>query len=40
MVVDQIQELRATIGLEYLLCSPLSHESFLLFTQEVLPKLA
>jgi len=40
MVVDQIQELRATIGLDYLLCSPLSHESFLLFTQEVLPKLA
>jgi alkanesulfonate monooxygenase SsuD/methylene tetrahydromethanopterin reductase-like flavin-dependent oxidoreductase (luciferase family) len=38
-VVDQLQELRDEIGLQYLLCSPLSHGSFLLFTEKVLPKL-
>jgi len=38
-VVDQVIELRETIGLDYLMCAPLSHESFLLFTEKVLPKL-
>jgi alkanesulfonate monooxygenase SsuD/methylene tetrahydromethanopterin reductase-like flavin-dependent oxidoreductase (luciferase family) len=38
-VVDQIQSLRDRIGLEYLMCAPLSHESFVLFTEKVLPKL-
>lgn len=38
-VVDQIQSLRERIGLEYLMCAPLSHESFVLFTEKVLPKL-
>jgi alkanesulfonate monooxygenase SsuD/methylene tetrahydromethanopterin reductase-like flavin-dependent oxidoreductase (luciferase family) len=38
-VVDQIQALRAQIGLDYLMCAPLSHESFMLFTDRVLPKL-
>ena len=39
-VVDQIQSLRERIGLDYLMCAPLSHESFMRFTDEVLPKLA
>jgi luciferase family oxidoreductase group 1 len=38
-VVDQIQSLRERIGLDYLMCAPLSHESFMLFTERVLPKL-
>ena len=38
-VVDQIQSLRERIGLEYLMCAPLSHDSFVLFTEKVLPKL-
>jgi alkanesulfonate monooxygenase SsuD/methylene tetrahydromethanopterin reductase-like flavin-dependent oxidoreductase (luciferase family) len=39
-VVDDIERLREEIGLEYLLCAPLSHSSFVLFTDEVLPRLA
>ncbi len=39
MVVDQLQELQEQIGLDYLLCSPLSHGTFLLFTEQVLPHL-
>ena len=39
MVIDQILRLRMEIGLDYLLCAPLSHESFLLLTDEVLPQL-
>jgi alkanesulfonate monooxygenase SsuD/methylene tetrahydromethanopterin reductase-like flavin-dependent oxidoreductase (luciferase family) len=38
-VIDQLQRLREEIPLEYLMCAPLSHESFLLFTERVLPKL-
>jgi alkanesulfonate monooxygenase SsuD/methylene tetrahydromethanopterin reductase-like flavin-dependent oxidoreductase (luciferase family) len=38
-VADQLRRLRDEIGLDYLLCAPLSHESFLLLTDEVLPKL-
>jgi len=38
-VVDKIVALRAEIGLDYLMCAPLSHESFMLFTEQVLPKL-
>jgi alkanesulfonate monooxygenase SsuD/methylene tetrahydromethanopterin reductase-like flavin-dependent oxidoreductase (luciferase family) len=38
-VVDQIQRLREEIGLEYLMCAPFSHSSFMLFTEKVLPKL-
>ena len=38
-VADRIAELRESIGLEYLMCAPLSHESFTLFTDKVLPKL-
>ena len=36
---DKIVELRDTIGLDYLMCAPLSHQSFMLFTEQVLPKL-
>ena len=39
-VVDDILRLREEIGLDYLLCAPLSHQSFLLLTEEVLPLLA
>jgi alkanesulfonate monooxygenase SsuD/methylene tetrahydromethanopterin reductase-like flavin-dependent oxidoreductase (luciferase family) len=39
-VVDQLQELRETISLDYLMCAPLSHSTFELFTEKVLPKLA
>jgi alkanesulfonate monooxygenase SsuD/methylene tetrahydromethanopterin reductase-like flavin-dependent oxidoreductase (luciferase family) len=38
-VTDKIVELRESIGLDYLMCAPLSHESFVLFTEKVLPKL-
>jgi alkanesulfonate monooxygenase SsuD/methylene tetrahydromethanopterin reductase-like flavin-dependent oxidoreductase (luciferase family) len=38
-VTDKILELRETIGLDYLMCAPLSHQSFMLFTEQVLPKL-
>jgi alkanesulfonate monooxygenase SsuD/methylene tetrahydromethanopterin reductase-like flavin-dependent oxidoreductase (luciferase family) len=39
-VVDEIVRLRAEIGLEYLIGAPLSHQSFVSFTDRVLPKLA
>jgi alkanesulfonate monooxygenase SsuD/methylene tetrahydromethanopterin reductase-like flavin-dependent oxidoreductase (luciferase family) len=38
-VADKIAELRESIGLDYLMCAPLSHQSFMLFTEKVLPKL-
>jgi alkanesulfonate monooxygenase SsuD/methylene tetrahydromethanopterin reductase-like flavin-dependent oxidoreductase (luciferase family) len=38
-VADKILELRETIGLDYLMCAPLSHGSFMRFTEKVLPKL-
>ena len=38
-VCDQILRLRDEIGLDYLLAAPLSHESFMLLTDEVLPRL-
>ncbi len=38
-LVDQIQELQEDMHLNYLLCAPLSHGSFTLFTEQVLPKL-
>jgi hypothetical protein len=39
MVVDQLQHLREELPLNDLLAAPLSHESFLLLTKKVLPKL-
>ncbi|MPY92817.1 MAG: LLM class flavin-dependent oxidoreductase [Acidimicrobiia bacterium] len=39
-VVDQLGELAETMPLDYLLAAPLSHQSFELLTDEVLPKVA
>ncbi|MDZ7727371.1 MAG: LLM class flavin-dependent oxidoreductase [Dehalococcoidia bacterium] len=39
-VVDQLQRLQDEISLDYLLCAPLSHGSFKLFTERVLPRIA
>jgi alkanesulfonate monooxygenase SsuD/methylene tetrahydromethanopterin reductase-like flavin-dependent oxidoreductase (luciferase family) len=38
-VLDQIQALQETAALNYLLCAPLSQESFALITDTLLPKL-
>lgn len=38
-VVDELLRLREEAGIDYLLCSPLSHESFVLFTERVMPRL-
>ena len=38
-VVEQIARLREEIGLNYLMCAPLSRESFRLLADEVLPRL-
>jgi len=39
-VVEDLQRLSEEMFLDYLLCAPLSHESFLLLTDRVIPKLA
>jgi len=39
-VVDQILRLKEEIHLDYMITAPLSHETFLTFTEQVLPKLA
>lgn len=38
-VLDEIHRLREEIGLNYLLCAPLSHETFVLLTEKILPRL-
>lgn len=38
-VIDQLQRLQEEIHLDYLLCAPLSHASFITFTEKVLPRL-
>ena len=38
-VLDQILRLREEIGLDYVLAAPLSHESFMLLTEQILPRL-
>jgi len=38
-VVDQVKALEEQLPLNYLLCAPLSRESFHLLTEKVLPKL-
>jgi alkanesulfonate monooxygenase SsuD/methylene tetrahydromethanopterin reductase-like flavin-dependent oxidoreductase (luciferase family) len=38
-VTDQIAELREGISLDYLMCAPLSHSTFEMFTERVMPKL-
>ena len=37
--VDRLQQLEEEMYLDYLLCAPLSHSSFVLFTEKVLPRL-
>ncbi len=37
-VADQLLQLQEEINLNYLLCAPLSHETFTLLTEKVLPK--
>ncbi len=38
-VVDEIQRLKEEMYLGYLLCAPLSHSTFMLFTEKVPPKI-
>jgi alkanesulfonate monooxygenase SsuD/methylene tetrahydromethanopterin reductase-like flavin-dependent oxidoreductase (luciferase family) len=38
-VIDRIQRLREEIHLDYLIGAPLSHQTFLSFTEQVLPRL-
>jgi alkanesulfonate monooxygenase SsuD/methylene tetrahydromethanopterin reductase-like flavin-dependent oxidoreductase (luciferase family) len=38
-VVDRIRGLEAEIGLDYLMCAPLSQESFTLLAEKVVPRL-
>ena len=40
MVIDRVRALEAEIGLNYLLAAPLSHESFMLLADKVVPRLA
>jgi alkanesulfonate monooxygenase SsuD/methylene tetrahydromethanopterin reductase-like flavin-dependent oxidoreductase (luciferase family) len=37
--LDQILQLRDEIGLDYLLAAPLSHKTFVLLTEQILPRL-
>jgi alkanesulfonate monooxygenase SsuD/methylene tetrahydromethanopterin reductase-like flavin-dependent oxidoreductase (luciferase family) len=37
-VIDDLQRLQQELPLDYLMCTPLSHSSFELFTEKVLPK--
>ena len=37
-VIDTLQRLQQEISLDYLMCAPLSHSSFMNFTEKVLPK--
>jgi alkanesulfonate monooxygenase SsuD/methylene tetrahydromethanopterin reductase-like flavin-dependent oxidoreductase (luciferase family) len=39
-VVEKIARIRDEINLDYMITAPLSHETFLSFTEHVLPKLA
>jgi alkanesulfonate monooxygenase SsuD/methylene tetrahydromethanopterin reductase-like flavin-dependent oxidoreductase (luciferase family) len=39
-VGDEILRLRDEIGLDYLLCAPLSHRTFTLLTEKVLPRVS
>jgi alkanesulfonate monooxygenase SsuD/methylene tetrahydromethanopterin reductase-like flavin-dependent oxidoreductase (luciferase family) len=38
-VTEQLARLREEISLEYMIGAPLSHDSFMLFTEKVLPQL-
>ena len=36
-VIDQLHRLEAEIHLDYLMCAPLSHSTFMMFTEQVMP---
>ena len=36
-VIDDLQRMEQELPLDYLMCAPLSHQSFELFTERVLP---
>jgi alkanesulfonate monooxygenase SsuD/methylene tetrahydromethanopterin reductase-like flavin-dependent oxidoreductase (luciferase family) len=38
-IIDRIAGLQAEIGLNYLMCAPLSHETFMLLAEKVVPRL-
>jgi alkanesulfonate monooxygenase SsuD/methylene tetrahydromethanopterin reductase-like flavin-dependent oxidoreductase (luciferase family) len=38
-VTEKLLALKQDLPINYLLAAPLSHESFILFTEKVLPKL-
>jgi alkanesulfonate monooxygenase SsuD/methylene tetrahydromethanopterin reductase-like flavin-dependent oxidoreductase (luciferase family) len=38
-LVDRIAELKETIGLNYLMCAPLSRDTFRLLADKVIPRL-
>jgi hypothetical protein len=38
-IIDQIERLRAEMRLEYLMIAPLSHGSFMMFTERVMPHI-
>ncbi len=38
-IVDRLLQLAAEAELDYLLCAPLSHASFMMFTEKVMPRL-
>ena len=38
-VLEQIAKLREEIGLDYLLAAPLSHKTFGLLTEKIVPRL-
>ena len=38
-VIDELDRLYEEMHLDYLLCAPLSHQSFILFTEQVLPAI-
>jgi alkanesulfonate monooxygenase SsuD/methylene tetrahydromethanopterin reductase-like flavin-dependent oxidoreductase (luciferase family) len=40
MVIEKLSRLRDDIGLDYVIAAPLSHQTFVLFTDRVLPNLA
>ncbi len=38
-IVERIQALQVEVGLNYLMCAPLSHESFMMLAEKVVPRL-
>ena len=38
-LIDKVAELKETVGLNYLMCAPLSRDSFRLLADKVVPRL-